>query len=163
MELACRGRDGRDTYPGLNLLPDDARMAKIESRMGETTPCAGRASCGKDGPMRFEGYQSPRPRNRRVVGWRVFQTHAQKIAQRQRIRRAPGDAALGVNALEITDQQQPEIDPRRQSRPAHRLRIEAGALPFEPPSKCRLELPSPTMARSVCPPNQITCDRILSR
>src|SRR5438093_7433003 len=43
-----------------------------------------------------------------------FRPDAEKIAQRQQVRRAPGDAAFGVNALEIPDQQQPEIDPRRQ-------------------------------------------------
>jgi len=66
-----------------------------------------------------------------VIRRRLGQRDAQKIAQRQRVRRTPGDAALGVNALEITNQQQPEIDPWRQTRPAHRLRIKASALRFD--------------------------------
>src|SRR5437867_3864523 len=86
---------------------------------------------GKHGPMRFERDQPPRTRNRRVVRRRLAQTDAQKIAQRQRVRRTPSDAALGVNTFEVADQQQPKIDPRRQSRPPPRLRIEAGALRFD--------------------------------
>jgi hypothetical protein len=58
--------------------------------------------------MRFERDQPARARDRRVVWWRLVQPDAQKIAQRQRVRRPAGDAALGVNALEIADQQQPE-------------------------------------------------------
>lgn len=80
--------------------------------------------------MSFERDQPPRPRNRRVVRGRLVQSDTQKIAQRQRVRRTAGDAALGVDALEITDQQQPKIDPRRQSRPAYRLRIKAASLGF---------------------------------
>lgn len=79
--------------------------------------------------MRFKIDQPTRPRNRRVVGRRLVEPEPQEIAQRQRIRRAPGDAALRVNALEIANQQQPEIDARWQARPTH-LRIKSGALGF---------------------------------
>lgn len=62
----------------------------------------------RHGPMGFEIDQTPRPRNRRVVGRRLPQTHAQKIPQGQRIRRAPRDATLRVTAFEVTVQQQAE-------------------------------------------------------
>src|ERR1700680_1339443 len=40
----------------------------------------------------------------------------QETADRERIGRAPGDAAFRVEAFEVTDQQQPEVAPRRQAR-----------------------------------------------
>ena len=65
-----------------------------------------------------------------------------------------GDAALGVNALEIADQQQPEIDPRRQSRSAHRLRIKASALRFD-------EIVEPVFAQQLiqAPIKRVACSR----
>src|SRR5205814_5139651 len=45
-------------------------------------------------------------------------------------RRAPRDAPLGMNALEISNQQQPKIDLWRQAGPAHRLGREGGTLSF---------------------------------
>jgi len=47
--------------------------------------------------------QTPRARNRRVVGWLVTETDPEKIAQRQRIFGAPGDAALRVDAFEVAN------------------------------------------------------------
>jgi DNA-binding transcriptional LysR family regulator len=85
----------------------------------------------KDRPMRLERDQAPSPRNRRMVRWVVFQADAQEIPQRQRIGRTPSDAALRVNAFEVPDQQQPEVDAGRQARATHRLRVEAGALAFD--------------------------------
>jgi hypothetical protein len=69
---------------------------------------------GKQGPMGFERDQLPRTRNRRMVRRRVFQTDAEKIAQCERVRRAPRDAPLRVDALEIANQEQPKIALRRQ-------------------------------------------------
>ena len=40
------------------------------------------------------------------------------------------DAALRVDALEVANQQQPGLDPRRQAGPAHRFGVERGALSF---------------------------------
>ena len=101
------------------------RLPLDQARVGETLqhPRENRFVC-------LQIDQTTGAGNRRVVGRRLFQTDAQKIAQRQRVRRAPGDAALGVNALEIANQQQPEIDTRRQAGPAHHLGVEAGALAF---------------------------------
>ena len=95
--------------------------------------------------MPFEGDQATGARNRRMVWGRLVQPNSQKIAQRQRVCRAPGDPALGVNAFEIADQEQSEIDPRWQSWPAHRLRIEAGALRFD-------EIVEPVLAQQLIQP-----------
>ena len=65
-----------------------------------------------------------------MVWRRVFQPQAEKIAQRQRICRTPGDAALRIDAFEVSDQQQPEIDVWRQAGTPHGLGIKAGALRF---------------------------------
>jgi hypothetical protein len=81
--------------------------------------------------MGFDIDQPARARDRRVVRRRHFEPDAKEIAQRQRIGRTPGDATLRVNALEIPNQQQPEVDARRHARSAHRLRVEAGALGFD--------------------------------
>src|SRR5690349_15690306 len=62
---------------------------------------------------------------------RVIQTYSKKVAQCEGIRRSPGDPALRINAFEVPDQQQAEIDARRQARTAHRLGVKAGALGFD--------------------------------
>ena len=80
--------------------------------------------------MRFEIDQTACPRNGRVIGRRVLQADPDEITQGQRIRRAPRDATLRVNAFEVADQQQPEVDAGRQAGPAHRLGVEARALRF---------------------------------
>jgi hypothetical protein len=68
---------------------------------------------GEDGAMGFEIDQPTRARNRRVVWRRVFQTDGQKVAQCERGCRAPRDAALRIDALEVADQQQAKIDSRQ--------------------------------------------------
>jgi hypothetical protein len=80
--------------------------------------------------MRFERDQTARARNRRVVGWLVTETDPEKIAQRQQIFGAPGNAALRLDAFEVAHQQQPEVDPRRQPWAAHRLSVEPGTCGF---------------------------------
>src|SRR2546422_11552098 len=52
------------------------------------------------------------------------------MAQRQRVRRSPRDAALALDPLDIANQQQAKIPPRRQRRPPHRLGVETLALPL---------------------------------
>jgi len=49
--------------------------------------------------MGFELDQPTRARNRRVAGRLVLQTDPQEVAQRERIRRAPRDAAFRIDAL----------------------------------------------------------------
>jgi len=65
-----------------------------------------------------------------VLRRRLLEAQPQEPAQGQRVRRAPGDAAFRVEALEVADQQQAEVRARRQARAAHAVRIERGALGF---------------------------------
>jgi hypothetical protein len=60
----------------------------------------------------------------------TVQAHTEEVPQRERVGRAPRDAPLRIEAFEIADQQQAEIDPGRQARAAHRVGIELGALRF---------------------------------
>jgi len=55
--------------------------------------------------MRFDGNEAARPGNRRVVRRHVVQIQPKEIPQCQRIGRAPGDPALGVDAFEVANQQ----------------------------------------------------------
>jgi hypothetical protein len=72
-----------------------------------------------DEQPRLQVDQSPRPRDRRVLRRRLPEPQPQKAAQRQRVGRAPRDAALRINPLEVADQQQPEDVPgRRLGRPS---------------------------------------------
>jgi hypothetical protein len=70
---------------------------------------------GEDRLVRLKIDQATRPRDRRVIGRRLRQHQAEKVAQRKRIGSAPGDPALGVDAFEVANQQQSEIDPRGQA------------------------------------------------
>ena len=56
--------------------------------------------------------QPPRARNRRVIRRRFIQREVQELANRERVCGAPGDAALRIDALEVADQQQPEVHAR---------------------------------------------------
>ena len=49
------------------------------------------------------------------------------LPQRQRVRQPPGNPALRPDALEISDQQRPKVNPRRQRRTPVLLRIELRA------------------------------------
>src|ERR1022692_5211837 len=77
--------------------------------------------------MRVHIDQSSRARDRRVVRRVLVQRNAHKAPQRQRVRQPPGNPALRPDALEIANQQRPEIDARRQRRPPVLLRIELRA------------------------------------
>src|ERR1019366_3438511 len=78
----------------------------------------------EDFAMRVQIDQPPRARNRRVVRRVLVQPDAHKAPQRQRVRQSPSNPALAVDALEIPDQQRPEVDPRRQRRPPVLGRVE---------------------------------------
>ena len=60
-----------------------------------------------------------------------MQRDVQELPQAQRIRRAPRDRAFRVQALEVAEQQQPEVAPRRQTRPAHPIGVERRALALD--------------------------------
>src|SRR5215467_4408022 len=74
--------------------------------------------------------QPPRARNGGMVRRGLVQSDAQETPQRQRVLRSPGNSAFTVDPLEIADHQQPEVNPRHQSRAASIRRIEAPALVF---------------------------------
>ena len=63
-----------------------------------------------------------------MLGRRLLEAEAQEPAERERIGGAPRDAALRVDALEVPDQQQPEVRARRQARATHCRGVEWGAL-----------------------------------
>ena len=75
-------------------------------------------------PVRFGIDQSAGPRDRRVVRRVLIQGHPQKAPDAEGVRRAPRDAALAVDSLEISNQEQAEIEARGQARAAHRGGVE---------------------------------------
>jgi hypothetical protein len=81
--------------------------------------------------MRLQIDQTPRPRDRRVLGRRLVEIQAQEAAQRQRICRPPRDSALRVDPLEVADQQQAKIRAGRQTRSTDLVRVERRALRFD--------------------------------
>ena len=79
----------------------------------------------EDRLVRLEIDQAARARNRRMIRRRLRQHQPEKLAQRKRIRRTPRDRALGVQAFEVADQQQPEVASRRQTRTADLVSVES--------------------------------------
>jgi hypothetical protein len=84
----------------------------------------------KDGSMGLEIDEPSRARNRRVIRRRFIQREVQKLANRERVPGAPGDAALRIDALEVADQQQPKVHAGRQARAPHGLGVKRAARPF---------------------------------
>jgi hypothetical protein len=78
--------------------------------------------------VRLQIDQAPGARDRGVLGRRLLKSQAEEAAQRERISGPPRDAAFRVDALEVPDQQQPEIRAWRQARPSHARRVERRAL-----------------------------------
>jgi hypothetical protein len=62
-----------------------------------------------------------------VVRRRLVRRQPEEVAQAQRIRQAPRDPAVAVDALEVAHEQRPKVVPRRQARPAHHRMVEARA------------------------------------
>src|SRR5438874_92013 len=67
---------------------------------------------GEDVAMGLKIDQAARPRNRRMIRRGLGKRDTQKIPERQRVRRPPRNGALRIEPLEVSDQQQSEIDPR---------------------------------------------------
>jgi hypothetical protein len=80
--------------------------------------------------VRLEIDQAPRAGNRRMIRRRLRQHQPEEFAQGKRICRPPRDRALGIQAFEVADQQQPEIPARRQPRPTV-VRVESLAQSFD--------------------------------
>lgn len=66
-----------------------------------------------------------------MLGRRLVQTQAEEAAEGERVRRPPGNAAFGVDAFEVSDQQQPKICTRCQTWSTDLVRVERGALRFD--------------------------------
>ena len=99
----------------------------------------------KTGPVRLEVDQPPRPGDRRVLGCRLIEAQPEKAAQRQRVGSPPGDPTLRIDALEVPDQEQPEIGPRQQTGTADRRGVERGALRLDERVETRA-CPGPDLA-----------------
>src|SRR5262249_29403829 len=78
----------------------------------------------EDRPVRFHVNQAARARDRGVIGRGAVEAKAHEAAYGQRIRRAPGDAALRVEPFEVSDQQQTKVSSRWPTRSAHHRSVE---------------------------------------
>jgi hypothetical protein len=66
-----------------------------------------------------------------VIRRRLLKAQPQKATQGQGIGGPPRYAALRIDALEVPDQQQPEVNARRQARPADGRGVERRTLRFD--------------------------------
>jgi hypothetical protein len=73
---------------------------------------------GEDGFVRLQIDQPTGARDRGMVGRRLRQHQAEKLAQGKRVRRTPRNGALGIQTFEVADQQQAGVAARRQTRSA---------------------------------------------
>jgi hypothetical protein len=141
--LACGGVDAgrlrklrqKLLIRGAGVTPHDAAQRRVRFQCGCVN--ANRFPFDQAGvgePLqnprehRFVGFQIDQParaRNRRMIGRRVRQHQPEKLAQRKRVRGTPRDGALGVQAFEVTDQQQSEIASGRQARSADLVSVES--------------------------------------
>jgi hypothetical protein len=81
----------------------------------------------EDGAVGLHIDQVTRARDRRVVRRGVLKPDVQESTNRQRVCGAPRDAALGVQAFDVADQQHAEVAARREPGAAHARRVEAAA------------------------------------
>ena len=63
-----------------------------------------------------------------MLGCGLVEAQPEEAAQRQGIGGPPGDPALRIDALEVPDQQQSEIRPRRQARASHQSGVKRCAV-----------------------------------
>lgn len=94
-------------------------------------PASMPTACPEHLAVRFHADQPPSARQRRMIRRGFVQADAGKASQAERIGRAPGDAAFGVDALAVADQQGAEVTARGQRGPAVARGVEAGALGFD--------------------------------
>ena len=115
-------------------------VASDAERLAMEQPSVGHAQQDprEHGLMGLQINQAARARNRRVIRRSHVQAEAEKLPQGQRIRRAPSNPPFGIDALEIPNQQQPEIDGRGQARAPHLDGIESGTALLDERVKPRL-------------------------
>ena len=102
---------------------DAHRLASRQTGVGQPLPYP----C-EDRQVRLGVDPSPRARHRRMVRRRLVQRDVQELPQAQRIGGSPRHRPLPVQALEIAEQQHPDVAARRQTRPAHPVGVERRAL-----------------------------------
>src|SRR3984893_6811826 len=96
-------------------------VASIATVFPLSNPASTRRCCTQVNTTRCVSRSISR-RVREIVEWsgtRFVQGDAEEAADRQRIRGAPRDAAFRIDAFKVANQQQTEIDPRRQTGPPH--------------------------------------------
>ena len=74
--------------------------------------------------MRLHVHQSPRARQRRMIGRRVLQCQTEVRSQAQGVLDPPGHPPLGIDPLEVTDEQRAEVHTRCQSRTPESVGVE---------------------------------------
>ena len=102
---------------------DADRLAPDQARVGQPLQHP-----GEDRQVRLDSDPSPRARHRRVVRRRRVERHVEELPQAQRIGGPPRNRPFRVQALEVAEQQHPEVAARRQARPTDPVGIELGAL-----------------------------------
>jgi hypothetical protein len=85
----------------------------------------------EDIAVRLDVDQAPRARPRRVIRRGFVQWEPEESADRQRVRRPPGNPSFRIDAFKVAEQQQPKVPTGRESGPPHDRRIEPAALPFD--------------------------------
>ena len=78
--------------------------------------------------VRLEADPPPRARHRRVVRRGFVKRDVEERPQAQRIGGPPGNRPLGIEPLEVAQEQHPEVSARRQARPTHAVGVELRAL-----------------------------------
>ncbi len=115
------GPQRRVRFEGRRIHADGDALHQIRLRQHLQHP-------GEDRAVRFQIDAPARACDRRVLGRGLLETQTEKRAQRQRVGRAPRDAALGILPLEVADQQQAEVAAGEQTRAADGRRVERRAL-----------------------------------
>ena len=70
---------------------------------------------------RFDVDQPAGAREGGMIGTALVESDSRKVADAERIGGPPGDAAFGIDALEIADEEGAEGDSRGEAGPAHFL------------------------------------------
>ena len=88
--------------------------------------------------MHFQGQAPPDAAQGGMVGHGFGGAELEELPQRQGIGTAPADAALGIDALEVADQEHAEIPARRDGPAAEFFGVEGRTELFEEAVKCFL-------------------------
>ena len=116
--VALLRRRGQGYWLGLNRRRRN-RSAFQQTLLGEQLQHP-----GEHFAVRFDVDQAARTRDRRMIGRGFVELDGEKAPQRDRIGQAPSDAALAVDAFEVTNQQAAEVAARGHRRTTHARRVE---------------------------------------